>query len=50
MGHVVGAGAAQALIYAGRYEEEAALRPLLWGQPVDANVLYLYGLALLEAS
>ena len=44
-------GAAQALIDAGRFEAAiVALRPLLGQQPVDANVLFLYGLASLEAA
>ena len=44
-------GAAQALIDAGRFEEAIiALRPLLGQEPVDANVLFLYGLASLEAA
>ena len=41
----------QALIDGGRYEEAiVALRPLLGQEPVDGNVLFLYGLASLEAS
>ena len=44
-------GDVQALIDAGRFEEAiVALRPLLGQEPVDANVLFLYGLASLEAS
>ena len=44
-------GAAQALIDAGRFEEAVvALRPLLGQEPVGADVLFLYGLASLEAS
>ena len=47
----VGIGDAQALVDAGRFEEAiVALRPLLGQEPVDANVLFLYGLASLEAS
>ena len=39
------------LIESGRFEEAiVALRPLLRQEPVDPNVLYLYGLASLEAS
>ena len=42
---------AQALIDAGRFEEAiVALRPLLEERPVAPNVLFLYGLASLEAS
>ncbi len=42
---------AQALIDAGRFEEAiVALRPLLAQRPVEPNVLFLYGLASLEAS
>ena len=42
---------AQALLDAGRFEEAiVALRPLLQQEPVDGNVLFLYGLASLEAS
>ena len=42
---------AQALIDAGRFEEAiVALRPLLGQEPADANVLFLYGLASLEAA
>ena len=41
----------QALIDAGRFEEAiVALRPLLAQPPVDANVLFLYGVASLEAA
>ena len=41
----------QALIEAGRFEEAiVALRPLLQQEEVDGNVLFLYGLASLEAS
>ena len=41
----------QALVETGRFEEAiVALRPLLGQEPVDANVLFLYGLASLEAS
>ena len=41
----------QALIDAGRFEEAiVVLRPLLGQEPVDPNVLFLYGLASLEAS
>ena len=41
----------QALIESGRYEEAIVLlRPLLEQEPVDGNVLFLYGLASLEAS
>ena len=44
-------GAVQALIDAGRFEEAiVALRPLLEQEPVNVNVLFLYGLASLEAS
>ena len=44
-------GGLQALIDAGRFEEAiVALRPLLEQEPVDASVLFLYGLASLEAS
>ena len=44
-------GAAQALVDAGRFEEAIVmLRPLLGQQPVDANALFLYGLASLEAA
>ena len=46
-----GTGGEQALIDAGRFEEAiVALRPLLGQEPVDGNVLFLYGLASLEAS
>ncbi len=46
-----GTGDAQALLDAGRFEEAiVALRPLLGQEPVDGNVLFLYGLASLEAS
>ena len=42
---------ARALIDAGRFEEAImVLRPLLGQQPVDGDVLFLYGLASLEAS
>ncbi len=42
---------AQALVDAGRFEEAiVALRPLLEQESVDGNVLFLYGLASLEAS
>lgn len=42
---------ARALIDAGRFEEAImVLRPLLGQEPVDGNVLFLYGLASLEAS
>ena len=42
---------ARALIEDGRFEEAIViLRPLLGQQAVDANVLFLYGLASLEAS
>ena len=42
---------ARALIDAGRFEEAiVVLRPLLGQEPVDGNVLFLYGLASLEAS
>jgi len=42
---------AQALIDGGRYEEAiVVLRPLLEQEPVDGNVLFLYGLASLGAS
>ena len=42
---------AQALIEQGRFEEAiVALRPLLEQGPVEGNVLFLYGLASLEAS
>ena len=42
---------AQALMDAGRFEEAiVALRPLLEERPVAPNVLFLYGLASLEAS
>ena len=45
------AGAAQALVDAGRFEEAiVALRPLLGREPVEANVLFLYGVASLEAA
>ena len=49
---VAGAEAdAQALIDQGRFEEAIiALRPLLEEKSVDGNVLFLYGLASLEAS
>ena len=48
---VAGIGNVQALIDAGRFEEAiVALRPLLGQEPVDPNVLFLYGLASLEAS
>ena len=41
----------QALIEVGRFEEATgALRPLLQQEEVDGNVLFLYGLASLEAS
>ena len=41
----------QSLIGQGRFEEAiVALRPLLGQEPVDGNVLFLYGLASLEAS
>ena len=41
----------QTLIGQGRFEEAiVALRPLLGQEPVDGNVLFLYGLASLEAS
>ncbi len=44
-------GAAQSLVDAGRFEEAIViLRPLLGQQPVHANVLFLYGLASLEAA
>ena len=44
-------GAAQALVDAGRFEAAiVVLRPLLGQKPVDANVLFLYGLASLEAA
>ena len=43
--------AARALLDAGRFEDAiVALRPLLEREPVDPNVLFLYGLASLEAS
>ena len=43
--------AAQALVEAGRFEEAiVALRPLLDQAPVDPNVLFLYGVASLEAA
>ena len=46
-----GTGGVQALIDAGRFEEAiVALRPLLEQEPVEGNVLFLYGLASLEAS
>ena len=46
-----GIGDAQALIDGGRFEEAiVVLRPLLGQEPVDPNVLFLYGLASLEAS
>ena len=46
-----GTGDAQALIDAGRFEEAiVALRPLLQQESIDGNVLFLYGLASLEAS
>ena len=39
------------LVESGRFEEAiVALRPLLQQEPVDPNVLYLYGFASLEAS
>ena len=42
---------ANAFIDAGRFEEAiAALRPLLKREPVDGNLLFVYGLASLEAS
>ena len=42
---------AQALIDAGRFEEAiVALRPLLGQEPVDTSVLFLYGVASLEAA
>ena len=42
---------AKALVDAGRFEEAiVALRPLLEQEPVEGNVLFLYGLASLEAS
>ena len=42
---------AQALVDAGRFEEAiVALRPLVAQAPVDANVLFLYGVASLEAA
>ena len=45
------AAEAQALIDAGRFAEALAiLRPLLDGEAVEPNVLFLYGLASLEAS
>ena len=41
----------QALIEQGRFEDAiVALRPLLGQEPVDGNVLFLYGVASLEAS
>ena len=41
----------QPLMEGGRFEEAiVALRPLLRQEPVDANVLFFYGLASLEAS
>ena len=44
-------GDVQALIDAGRFEEAiVALRPLLGQETVDADVLFLYGLASLEAA
>ena len=44
-------GGVQALIDAGRFEDAiVALRPLLAQPPVDANVLFLYGVASLEAA
>ena len=44
-------GDVQALLEAGRFEEAiVALRPLLEEKPVAGNVLFLYGLASLEAS
>ena len=46
-----GTGDIQALIEQGRFEEAiVALRPLLEQEPIDGNVLFLYGLASLEAS
>ena len=46
-----GIGNVQALIDVGRFEQAiVALRPLLEQEPVDGNVLFLYGLASLEAS
>ena len=46
-----GIGNVQVLIDAGRFEEAiVVLRPLLGQEPVDGNVLFLYGLASLEAS
>ena len=46
-----GIGDAQVLVDGGRFEEAiVALRPLLGQEPVDGNVLFLYGLASLEAS
>ena len=47
----VAMGDVQALVDAGRFEDAiVALRPLLAQPPVDANVLFLYGVASLEAA
>ena len=46
-----GTGDVQALIDQGRFEEAiVALRPLLQQEPIEPNVLFLYGLASLQAS